>query len=89
MAAAADGARAIVAHLAQVAVPGACSGEAEDSPRLDPPHEVLERALDGPRIGPFAAQPDGLLEELLIKHKIRAFHVYSVQTMPIECKVQW
>jgi len=46
--------------------------------RLGAPNHLLERALDGPGVGSLAADADGFLEQMLIKHNIRAFHVYRV-----------
>jgi hypothetical protein len=34
------------------------------------------------RIGPLAADPERLFEEIRVKHKIRAFHVYKCAMLP-------
>src|SRR5688572_29968525 len=68
----------IAAHVGQMTRPQSRAGELLDAAHLGATHHLLERALDGARIGALAAHTNGLLEQLLIKHNIRAFHVYSV-----------
>jgi uncharacterized protein len=70
--------RAVAAHEAEIAMPEPGSGQVEDLPRLDPAHEILEGAFDRTRICALAGQPGGFLEQMLIKHKICAFHVFIV-----------
>jgi hypothetical protein len=45
---------------------------------LDATHELLERALHHLRVGLLSGKTGSLLQELLVKHKICAFHVHSV-----------
>jgi hypothetical protein len=74
--------RAIPTHVCEIALPEARTGELQDSAGLDAPNVVLQRLLDGPRIGPFPAQARDLLQELLVKHKIctfSVFHVYRIR----------
>jgi hypothetical protein len=65
----------IVPHLREIADPEAGTGELVNAVRLGTSNHLLERALDGSRVGSLAADPHGLLEQSLIKHNIRAFHV--------------
>src|SRR5512132_2435123 len=69
---------AVLADLGELAFPQPASGEIQDTARLRTENEVSQRTLDGPRIGALSAQERGLLEQTLIKHKIRTFHVYRV-----------
>ena len=69
----------VFANDRQVALPQAAAGEIENPAGLQALDELLERAFDRPRVRPLATQLDRLLEQLLINHKICAFHVYSVR----------
>jgi hypothetical protein len=68
----------ISSHDGKRAFPGAASDEVEDLPRFDPANELLEGALHGARVGALSAEASGLLQKLLIKHKICTFHTHSV-----------
>src|SRR5450759_1942153 len=70
--------RTVLPHRREVPLPCARAGQFEDPAGARPAHEVLHRALHGARVRPFAAQVQGLLQKIRVKHKIRAFHVYSV-----------
>src|SRR6266545_3509231 len=61
---------AVLASHRQVALPQAAAGQCQDAVRLGATHEFFERPFDRRGVGPFAADADRLLEELLIKHKI-------------------
>ena len=65
----------VAAHGSQIALPGAGPGQIKDLPGARAPHELGERPLHGPRIRSLPAHTHRLLEEGLIKHKIRPFHV--------------
>lgn len=54
--------------------------------RLDLEHEFAQRALDGPRVGALPAQSHRFFEELLIKHKICAFHAHGMPRVLDEIK---
>src|SRR5450756_1138734 len=70
--------RCVAPHLPQIPFPEAGSGELENPPCLDALHEVLESAPHGPRERSLTSEASRLLQEMLIKHKICAFHMSSV-----------
>ena len=73
-------------HLGEITAPKPAAGQFEDLSRLDPAHKVLEGAHHGSRVGPFASQPQGLLEKVFVKRKTCTFHAYSVAlaTSPVK-----
>ena len=54
------------------------SGEAEELSGARAPHEFREGQVHGSGIGAASGEAGGLFEELLVQHKICAFHVYEV-----------
>ena len=50
------------------------------------PDEILERGVDGRRVGLLPAQPGRFLEHVHIKHKIRTLHTHSMRTTPVDIK---
>src|SRR4029079_9697442 len=70
--------RTILPDHAEIAFPRTAAGQFEDLPGAGAPHEILHRALARARVGPFAADFQRLFEQRRIKHKICAFHVYTV-----------
>ena len=59
-------------------MPQAAPGQCQNGPGLGAADELLKRSIDRRRVGPLAADPDCLIQQLLIKHKICPFHVYSM-----------
>lgn len=72
------GGTGIFPHLAKLAFPESRSGKLEDAPRSVAPKEIFDGPSHCPRVGPLAAHPRHLLQELLIQHKIRAFHTHNL-----------
>jgi hypothetical protein len=66
----------IAAHPGQTADPQPRSGKLVDAASLCPLDHLLERALNGAGVSALAAYANRLFEQILIKHNIRAFHVY-------------
>jgi len=73
------GLRPVGAHLAQIALPEPRAREFEDAAGSRPTDEFGERPIHRLRVGPLAAEPQRLLKQLLIEHKVRAFHAYMLQ----------
>lgn len=71
--------RPVAAHRGQIALPQPRTGELQDATGSRPPDELRERPIDRSRVRPLAADLQGVLEQLLIKHKICAFHTYKVR----------
>jgi hypothetical protein len=74
--------RAVVAHRGEIPVPEPGPGKLEDAIRPHPPDELLERATDRRRVRALTAELDRLLEEMLIEHKICAFHAHTLHSRP-------
>src|SRR6266540_6508814 len=70
--------RPVCPHCRQIALPEAASPQIKDAMGLDPANVVLQGSLHDAGIGLFAAQTGGLLEQLLIEHKICTFHVFNI-----------
>jgi hypothetical protein len=73
---------AVSSHRAEVSLPEPGAGELEDTIRPHTPDEIGERPADRRRVRSLPAQPDGLLQELLIKHKICTFHAHRIDLRP-------
>jgi hypothetical protein len=65
-------------HLAQFTFPRTGSSQLEDAAGPGAPDEIVQCALNGARIRALAAEAERFIEQLLIQHKIRTFHVYNV-----------
>src|SRR4029079_10898796 len=70
--------RTILPHDREVAFPRTAAGQFEDLAGAGAPHEILHRTLDRARVGPFPADLQRLFQQRRVKHKICAFHVYTV-----------
>ena len=68
----------VFANRREISLPQTRAGQFQDLPRLGAPDEFLQRSLDRSRVGSLAAQPNGLLEQSLVKHKICTFHTHEV-----------
>jgi hypothetical protein len=70
--------RPIIPHRREVSGPGARPREPEDLPSTRALQELFEGPVHGGRIGFFPRDPRGLFQQLLVEHKICAFHAHGV-----------
>ena len=71
-------ARLVVTHRGQIAFPKTGSGQLQDASGARPSHEVGQRPVYGLRVCALSTEPLGFLQEVAIKHKICAFHVFNI-----------
>lgn len=79
----------IAPHLAEVFAPQARTGQREDLPGLVARDELLQRTIDGARVGLFAREARCLFEDVLAKHKTCTLHVYKVTLAPLSRNRCW
>src|SRR5947209_8247521 len=65
-------------HLREIPFPKTAPRELQDAPCPVSPQVVFDGSGHGARVGPLSTHAGDLFEELLIQHKVRAFHIHSL-----------
>src|SRR5437763_1551898 len=70
--------RDIAPHLREIPLPKAAPRELEDAPCPAAPQIIFDGSGHGARVGPLSTHAGDLFEELLVQHKVRAFHLHRL-----------